>query len=246
MEDISDNDYNVSRRTIRSSRLSSDLGEGVDDYTSSYSRRAIKSVGAADLGDGDNYSYSRRTIRTTTEAVGDGDNYTVRKSIRGSVEGSDVGESDLYLSHTSRRSAGSESKYARRSISTGSEEGNKYSRLDDTDVYGKYSKYSRSDSSNRKAVGEDEEDVYAKYSRKYSRTDSQASEATKTRRYSTEKRTDDDENDPYAKYAKKYLRKDSSSERRELDEETSNRYSRHYSRTESKESNKAQVEDRGE
>ncbi|XP_068917949.1 obscurin isoform X4 [Tenebrio molitor] len=212
----SEGDYSYSRHPR--------LGDDDGDYN--YSRRSIKAV-TSEYGDGDNYS--RRSIRTTAEGLGDADSYSVRKSIRSSVEGlgyGDVGDAESYS--YSRRSIGSgkdSRSYGKRSVSI-EEVGDsgRYSRKNlsvrddvEEDLMSKYSP--------SKYLGEDREaeDVYAKFERKYSRTDSTEGRAKYSRNTSLEQKTS--EEDVYAKYTRKYSRTDSSKSRDE-DEEKPRKYSR--------------------
>ncbi|XP_063930937.1 obscurin isoform X4 [Zophobas morio] len=202
-----------------------DLGDDDDDYN--FSRRSIKTV-TTEYGDGD--KYSRRSIRASAEAIGDLDSYSVRKSVRSSIEGvGGYGDSELDSYSLSRRSI-KESKdsrtYGKRSTSI--------EEVGDTSKYGRkaltlrddieedlMSKYSPS-----RYLGEDREaeDIYAKYERKYSRTDSSESKSKYARTSSIEQKAG--EEDVYAKYTRKYSRTDSSKSNRDEEEDKYRKYAR--------------------
>lgn len=202
--------------SARSSRSVTNAGDGLgDDENYSYSRRTMKSR-VQDTGEDDDYNFSRRSIKSRNDADNDTGSYYTRKSLRTSTEGS-ITEGDGYNSKLGIDSIGS--KYSRRSISTDMSE-SKYAKTgEDEDLLSKYtSKYSRQISGDK----DEEEDKYAKYTRKYSRTDSLNENNTKktdddykysrsiSRSDSTKEKVE--EEDPYEKYAKKYLKKESAPE----------------------------------
>lgn len=275
LKDSNENDYtsSYSRRSIRSSALGDDDGDSLSysrkprsgitdddgDYTSSYKKKysTSKTLASSEGEPGESY-YSKRSIRGTLEAEGDNDNYTIRKSIKSTLEGSGLepSETNDALSYSTKRSLGTDlgSKYSRRSVSAeGSESGSRYSirsvsreAADGTEeLINKYSKKY----SDKRNIGEEEEDVYAKFSRKYSRAESAEAKSgvddetssrqsrRLSRKESIEPKNLDD--DPYEKYARKYLRnqeestesKSYSSSKRNLAEEEE--YSTKYSKAES-------------
>ncbi|XP_023017381.2 obscurin isoform X4 [Leptinotarsa decemlineata] len=246
-----DDDYSYSRKsrisedngdTYSYSRKFSKKGDDGDSY-SKYTKKTSRALAGDGLGDDDSYTYSRRSVKSRIEGVSDGDNYSVRKSLRTSVEGTGIepSETNDTYSYSSKRGVSAElgSKYSLRSMSI--EEGKENTE----DLLNKYSKkYSRQDSSDQKASIDEEEDKYAKYTRKYSRTDSltdkklyleedegkyskrysrshkDEEEAGYTRRFSrtdSREKKKEDEEDAYEKYARKYLRKDSETNSKDTD-----------------------------
>ncbi|CAG9815903.1 unnamed protein product, partial [Phaedon cochleariae] len=221
----SDADLDTYSYSKRINKPSDGEGEGYSCYSKKSSRSITRTEG---VGDGDDFSYTRRGMKSTIEGMGDNDQFTVRKSLRTSVEGSGIepSETNDAYSYTSKRT-GSElgSRHSIRSVSI------EEPKDDSDDVLSRISrKYSRNNSTEPKAIGEEEEDKYAKYTRKYSRTDSHKDEDES--RYSrrsfrgNSRGTDDeetvrsgrisrdksyDEEDAYEKYARKYLRKESTS-----------------------------------
>ncbi|XP_045464016.1 obscurin isoform X11 [Harmonia axyridis] len=234
-----DEDYGFSRRSIKSKTSSLDRG---DDDSYSYSRK-IKSYGDTE-GDGNSYTYSRKSviaestvgvsdgnsytkkrIVTAAEAINDGDSISIRKATRTYVEGDG---SDVSSARSRREKLAIDNKNEEDYVS-------KYTRRstsirdEDEDVYSKYAKkYSRTDSVDRKTDLED--DIYSKYSSKYSR--------------STSRQKDDkelEEDDSYSKYTKRYSRTNSKqsddysfSRKEENEEDVYAKYSRKYSRSDSK------------
>ncbi|XP_044758879.1 obscurin isoform X8 [Coccinella septempunctata] len=241
-----DEDYGFSRRSIKSK---SALDKG-DEDSYSYSRK-IKSYGDSE-GDGNSYSYSRKSviaestvgvsdgnsylkkrIVTAAEAVDDGDSISMRKATRTFVEGDNL-----------ELSAGRSRREKLLSIDNQNEDDyvSKYTRRstslrdDDEDVYSKYSKkYSRTDSVDRKSDIED--DIHSKYSSKYSRSTSRHKEEEDLGdRYSDNRKIEGE--DSYSKYSSKYSRSNSRQNdyaRKEDDgEDVYAKYARKYSRSDSK------------
>ncbi|KAK9877930.1 hypothetical protein WA026_020153 [Henosepilachna vigintioctopunctata] len=240
-------DYGFSRRSIRSK---TSLDEGEND--SSYSRR-IKSYGERG-GDGESYIYSRKSVitdstlgvsdgnsymkkRTITaaEAVSDGESVSLNKATRTFVEG----DTDLLLGKSRR------GKLAEIDDETNDDYKSKYTKRSisikdgDEDLISKYSrKYSRTDSQERPS--DVEEDVYSKYSRKYSRSTSRQKEDELPDK--NERKKDNEVEDIYSKYSRKYSRsdsrkKDEDSSLKKVGEEEEDilaKYSRKYSRSNSR------------
>lgn len=177
----------------------------------------------------------------------------MRKSVRSSIEGvGGYGDSELDSYSLSRRSI-KESKdsrtYGKRSTSI--------EEVGDTSKYGRkaltlrddieedlMSKYSPS-----RYLGEDREaeDIYAKYERKYSRTDSSESKSKYARTSSIEQKAG--EEDVYAKYTRKYSRTDSSKSNRDEEEDKYRKYARtdsnekkSYKRTDSVKSDRGEFD----
>ncbi|XP_018567720.1 obscurin isoform X4 [Anoplophora glabripennis] len=263
LTELGDNEYSYSRKSIRSSAT------GDDD--SSYSKRSSRSITrtSGETGDADSY-YSRRSLKTSLEGVGDGDGYAIRKSIKTSVEGTGIepSETNETYSYSSKLGLGSDigSKYAIRSTSAEDADGSsKYTRRGitsrDDDEEALMAKYSPRYSLDKRALGEEEEDKYAKYSRKYAKTETSTERKSYkddednkySRKYSRadskDKKRGEEEEDAYEKYARKYLRKEASvdvgskTEKAEPEEDVYAKYSRKYSRTDSseKKSNKEDV-----
>ncbi|XP_064214157.1 obscurin isoform X3 [Tribolium castaneum] len=212
-------DSSYSRRSIR------DMG---DDNDYNYSRRSIKSV-TAEYGDGD--SYTRRSIRASAEATGDLDSYSVRKSLKTSAEilgyGGEEGKRSVSIEEV-----GDGGRYSRKALTAR-----------DNIEEELLSKYSPS----KYLEDREHEDVYAKYERKYSRTDSSDSKSkytaklggeedsyTKSKYLSSSIEQKGAEEDVYAKYARKYSRTDSSKSR----EEDEDKYRKAYKRTDSAKSDR--------
>ncbi|KAL3285163.1 hypothetical protein HHI36_019282 [Cryptolaemus montrouzieri] len=245
-----EDDYGFSRRSIKSKTSALDRGNS-DSYNYS---RSVKGYGGTE-GEGDTYSYARKSVIaestvgisdgnsyikkrviTASEAVDDGESVSMKKATRTFVEGDGF---DL-PSRSSRREKllaidnQNEDDY----VSRHSTRRSISVRDDDEDVYSKYSrKYSRTDSADRKSDLED--DVYSKYSRKYSRSSSRQKEEDTGDKYS--RRKQDDEEDVYAKYSKKYSRSNSrqrnddvSSNKENEEEDVYAKYTRKYSRSDSK------------
>lgn len=239
-----DDNYSFSRKTIRSSgvgasddgtsysysrRISGGTERDKDPY-SSYTKRSARSITRTDEddGDGDSYSYTARSVKSSIEESKGGDGYSVNKYSRTTLTGTGIDPIDIKdsTSYSSKKYLESDlgSKYSSRSVSVeegdhkrtrslrgeGDEYVSKYSRKystekmfgedDEDDKYAKYKrKYSRTDSlSDKKAIKDDEED---KYSRRFSRTSSREKQ-----------KGGEEEEDAYEKYAKKYLRKESTTE----------------------------------
>ncbi|KAJ8919920.1 hypothetical protein NQ315_006449 [Exocentrus adspersus] len=244
LTEIGDNDYSyTSRRSIRSSatgagtgdddadaysrRIKSKLGEDEEPY-SSYSKKSSRSLArtSGEAGDGEGY-YSRRSVKTTLEGVGDGDGYSIRKSIKSSVEGTGIEPSETSdsYSYSSKLGLGAElgSKYSKRSVSVEDADTGKYrsitSRGDD-DEEDLIAKYSPRYSLDKRALGEEEEDKYAKYTRKYAKTEASSERKSYNK--------DEEEN----KYSARRYSKDK--KRGDAEEEDAyEKYARKYLRKES-------------
>ncbi|XP_066148174.1 obscurin isoform X4 [Euwallacea fornicatus] len=246
-DDDSDS-YSYSTRKLRSAATDDDAGDYSSPYTKKYS--TSKTITEGDPTEG---YYSTRSLRGTLEAEGDNDKYTIRKSLRGSVEGYEPPDSSDPLSY--KRTLGSDlgSKFSRRSVSAeGSDSGSRYSirslsrgepNEETEELINRYTK-------KRPITGDEEEDVYAKFERKYSRTESAeqkpSEEETRLSRRASRKENIEPKNlddDPYEKYARKYLRnqEETSSElsktttKRTVEEEEDqySKYSSKYLRAES-------------
>ncbi|XP_044269472.1 obscurin isoform X2 [Tribolium madens] len=202
-----------SRRSIR--------GEIGNDDDFNYSRRSIKSA-TAEYGDGE--SYTRRSIRASAEATGDLDAYSVRKSIKTSAEILGYGgDDDAYSGRTGKRSVsieevGDSGRYSRKALTAR-----------DNIEEELLSKYSPS----KYLEDREHEDVYAKYERKYSRTDSSDTKSKYARSSSIEQKGA--EEDVYAKYTRKYSRTDSS---KSHEEDEDKKYLKAYKRTDSAKSDR--------
>lgn len=240
--------YSYSRKSIKSSatgtsddgdsysysrKISSGTIRDSDPY-SSYSKKSARSITRSDddLGDGDTHSYSRRSIKSSLETSGTGDSYTGSKYLKTSILGTGVEPVDKESTndYSSKRYLESDLglKYSSRSVSM--EEGDhKRSKHLGGEADDYVSKYSTKYSSEKMITEDDEDDKYAKYKRKYSRTDSLSDKkATRgdeeddkysrkfLRTTSKEKpKAEEEEEDAYEKYARKYLRKESTTEQNE-------------------------------
>lgn len=243
-----DENYSFSRKTVRSSavgasddgtsysysrRISSGTERDTDPY-SSYTRKSARSVTRTDedYGDGDTYSYTTRSVKSSLDESKGGDGYSVSKYSRTSLTGTGIDPVDIKdsTSYSSKRYLESDvgSKYSSRSVSIeeGDHKRNRSLRGDGEEYISKYSnKYST-----EKILAEDnDDDKYAKYKRKYSRTDSlsdkkaikEDDEDKYSRRYSRtssrdKQKSGEEEEDAYERYAKKYLRKESTVEQSEI------------------------------
>lgn len=238
-----DGNYSFSRKSIRSSaigasddgnsysysrKISSGIERDTDPY-SSYTKRTSRSISKTDddFGDGDSYSYKRRSVKSSQES-GTGDGYSVSKYSKSSISGTGLEPISTKDSNKYSSKKYLESDLGSKYSVTVDEGDHKRSRNLRSDGEEYISKYSSKYSTEKMLTEDDEDDKYAKYKRKYSRTESlNDSKTTKddveekySRKFSRTTSRDkpklaDEEEDAYEKYARKYLRKESTTEQTE-------------------------------
>ncbi|KAJ8950645.1 hypothetical protein NQ318_010845 [Aromia moschata] len=244
-------------------KYSSDLGES--SLTSTYTSRKPPLTG--DGGDNE-YSFSRRSVRSSAVGEDNGDTYSYSRRLKGKV-GDDDGDSYSSYSKRSSRSltrasggdtGDGDSYYSRRSMKTSIEgvgDGDSYSirksirtsaegtGLEPSETNETYNYSSKlglgSELGSKYAVRSTSADESKYRSALSSRNDDDEDLISKySRKYSLDKKPgDDEEEDKYAKYTKKYSRTaDSSAERKSYLTEEDSKYSRKYSRSDSKEKKK--------